>query len=131
MEVVNADFEEGKRLRALGFYARAGEAFSRVLEITTPPKRLEVFFELSETFLFQGLYNSALKTIDEAFSAGTDTQDGFARALQMLRCFVAAIVTAKINTSVREADQIQSGLDKVLSSEPPSHCKVSFHFCYF
>ncbi|KAG4434025.1 hypothetical protein IFR05_010507 [Cadophora sp. M221] len=132
MESINADFEEGKRLQALGLYPQAVECLTRVAESAEQPHGLNVFFALSETLLFQGLYTRALTTIDGAPSASKDYYDGFAPALQMLRCFVAAIVTAKVKASVREADRIYHELDKDMSlkvSDIPNRLQILFKSC--
>lgn len=123
MKTKHGDFGEGKRLQSLGFYGQAVAIFSQVAESHTG--RLEVIVELGETLLLQGYYSRALETLDKALCVVKDTGDTFLPAAQMLRCCVAAIVTAKIRTYVDEAERIYNGLKKEEPSEVPDHCIVS------
>jgi hypothetical protein len=119
MDFKDADVEEGKRLRSLGFYREAAVVLSRAAE--RPATGLEVIFELGETFLFQGYYSRALETLSKALCGVETTGDGFLLATQMLRCCIRAIVTAKVTTSVKEAEQIYS---EIWNEESSNHCRV-------
>jgi tetratricopeptide (TPR) repeat protein len=124
METRHGDFDEGKRLQSLGFYGQAVAIFSRIAESHTT--RLEVIFRLSETLLLQGYYSRALEIIDKALCGVKDAEDTFLPATRMLRCCVAAIVTAKIKTCLNEAERIYNGLSKENALEVPDHCRVRY-----
>ena len=126
MEAKGTNLEEGKRLRSLGYYGEAVAIFSRAAE--SPTTRLEVIFELGETLLLQGYYSRALEILDKALCDAKATEDTFLPPTQMLRCCIAAIVTAKLKTCVKDAEQVYSELGKVDFSEAPDHCKVSYTF---
>ena len=122
MEAKYADLEEGRRLRSLGFYSQAVTVFSQAAE--NPTRSLEVVFEFGETLLLQGYYNRALEILDEALCSAKDI-DTFLPAVRMLRCFVAAMVTAKIKTCLTDAERIYNGLCKDENSAGSNSCKVS------
>jgi hypothetical protein len=123
MEVKDTNVEEGKRLRSLGCYGEAVTIFSGAAE--SPTLRLEVITELGETLLLQGYYNRALEILDKALCDAKATEDPFLPPTQLLRCCIAAIVTAKLKKCVKDAEQVYNGLGKVDFSGIPGHCKVS------
>ena len=122
MEAKYADLEEGRRLRSLGFYSQAVTVFSRAAE--NPTRSLEFVFEFGETLSLQGYYSRALEILDKALCSAKDI-DTFLPAVQMLRCFVAAMVTAKIKTCLTDAERIYNGLCKDENSAGSNSCKVS------
>lgn len=124
MEVKYAYLEEGKRLRSLGFYSQAVMVFSRAAE--NPTRSLEVVFEFGETLLLQGHYGRSLEILDEALCSAKDI-DTFLPAVRMLRCFAAAMVTAKIKTCVTDAERIYNGLCKDEASAGSNHFRVSYY----
>jgi tetratricopeptide (TPR) repeat protein len=123
MEVKDTNVEEGKRLRSLGCYVEAVAIFSRAAE--SPTSRLEVIIELGETLLLQGYYNRALEILNKALCDAKATEDTFLPPAQLLRCCIAAVVTAKLKKCVEDAEQVYNGLGKVDFSGVPNHCKVS------